>query len=222
MERHDGRKEWVRSLCEDLNKTVDTLAKVCVGKMSETLGNADFQPFDLDESSAGFAEETASTSGTSANPRIYVKTLEFEGLNRTKENFIHFVLADCYYARDLQELSHRLNTAFQRLDRLNLFKDVAVVIDKAEGGKDDAEPFSLFDRPHEIRLLFKVKEKKWNIRTGTEFRRKDLVWNFGSVFFNLFGRAETLEIDTNLGANSATPFNVPCATIYARIVYFIS
>lgn len=101
------------------------------------------------------------------NPKIVVKELAFEGLDRTDRAFVEAVLKPCLTVTSLYELSDSLNAAFQRLERLNVFKDVSVVIDRAEDSDDDL---------HEIKLLFRCKEKRFNIRTGTELRRRDIVW----------------------------------------------
>lgn len=143
---------------------------------------------------------------------FYVKSIEFEGLQRTNSKLLHQALTDCYYARDLSELSRALTLAFDKFNRLNIFKEVAVVIDQA--GEPGAEPNASgswspsLDRPQEIKLIFKVKEKRMNIKTGTEFRRRDVAWNFGGSFYNIFGNAEVLDLSTSIGASSSVPFSV--------------
>ena len=76
---------------------------------------------------------------------------------------------------DLMELSKALGKAFERLERLNIFKDVSVTIDEANDQLIDNNFIN--EAPvHSVKIIFKCKEKRFNIRTGTELQRKDIAW----------------------------------------------
>lgn len=106
------------------------------------------------------------------NPKIKIKNIEFSGLKRTSISFLLKTLSEAKIekSQDLFELSANLTDAFGRLERLNIFKNVSVTIDEAEIDKDTLENF------HNVKVVFHCKEKKFNIRTGTEIQRKDIAW----------------------------------------------
>ena len=80
-------------------------------------------------------------------------------------------------AENLLELSDTLNLAFNHLERLNIFKDVSVVIDQATIVDDgERELLDTNNAIHDVKVIFKCKEKRFNIRTGTELQRKDIAW----------------------------------------------
>lgn len=110
-----------------------------------------------------------------ANPRIKVKSIEFEGLKRTQKEFLMKTLGYCGMEESgsLLELSGALSGAFNRLERLNIFKNVSVTIDQADKQEDDNEDA---EDVHKVKIIFKCKEKRFNVRTGTELQRKDIAW----------------------------------------------
>lgn len=117
--------------------------------------------------------ENLNTSEFSAvNPKIEVKSIEFSGLNRTDKNFLLKTLsgAKVEQSKDLFELSANLTDAFGRLERLNIFKNVSVTIDEAKTKTDEEGDV------HNVKITFNCKEKRFNIRTGTELQRKDIAW----------------------------------------------
>lgn len=107
---------------------------------------------------------------TALNPKIIVKSIDFAGLSRTDRQFLLKTITDSAVdqSKNLTELSQSLSVAFSRLERLNIFKTVSVTIDQAEElDEEDA---------HGVKVVFNCKEKKFNIRTGTELQRKDIAW----------------------------------------------
>ena len=106
------------------------------------------------------------------NPKIQIKSIEFEGLKRTDKEFLNKTLESCGMERsgNLLELSDGLGRAFDRFERLNIFKDVSVTIDQA----DDGDEGDFDEIVHNVKVIFKCKEKRFNIRTGTELQRKDI------------------------------------------------
>lgn len=105
------------------------------------------------------------------NTNISVHQIVFEGLERTDQEFlIGAIEPEVKKASNLVELSDALNSTFRRLEGLNIFKEVSVLIDKA----DD---FSASDPDsHPVKLVFQCKEKRFHIRTGTELQRRDIAW----------------------------------------------
>lgn len=124
-------------------------------------------------------ENLNATDLSTANPSIEIKEIEFEGLERTNEVFFKKALGSFDSIRSLNELSAALNKTFSNLERLNMFKDVSVVIDHIdevdEVSKDKSADGSTAP-DHQVKLIFKCKEKRFNVRTGTELQRKDIAW----------------------------------------------
>ena len=106
-----------------------------------------------------------------ANPAISIHKVVFEGLERTDRQFLSQALTpELKHATNLVELSEALNSTFKRLEGLNIFKEVSVLIDKA----DDSSISNPDTNP--VKLVFQCKEKRFNIRTGTELQRRDIAW----------------------------------------------
>jgi hypothetical protein len=130
----------------------------------------------MDDSNEPILEhyEKLNTSEFSAvNPKIQIKSIEFFGLKRTYQEFLLNTLkgAKLDESQDLFELSLNLTDAFGRLERLNIFKNVSVTIDEAEQeNKQESSDV------HNVKIIFNCKEKRFNIRTGTELQRKDIAW----------------------------------------------
>ena len=112
------------------------------------------------------------------NPTISVHQVVFEGLEKTDREFISSaVTPELKHASNLVELSEALNDTFKRLEGLNIFKEVSVLIDKADDSSI-SDPES-----HPVKLVFQCKEKRFHIRTGTELQRRDIAWvNEGDIF----------------------------------------
>ena len=128
----------------------------------------------MDDSNEPILEhyENLNTSEFSAvNPKIKIKSIEFSGLKSTQKGFLIKTLngAKLDKSQDLFELSSNLTDAFGRLERLNIFKNVSVTIDEAEQEKESTHF-------HNVKIVFNCKEKRFNIRTGTELQRKDIAW----------------------------------------------
>lgn len=116
-----------------------------------------------------------SATVASINAQIKIKSIQFVGIKRTDLNFLMNSIASTGVeeSTNLMELSTALNKSFEKLERLNIFKDVSVTIDEAE----ETEPIDLIDNPvHSVKIVFKCKEKRFNVRTGTELQRKDIAW----------------------------------------------
>lgn len=113
-----------------------------------------------------------SATAASVNPLIKIESIKFMGINRTDPQFLMktIALTGVEGSADLMELSKALNKTFERLERLNIFKDVSVTIDQVN---DTQNPI---DEVHSVKIVFKCKEKRFNIRTGTELQRKDITW----------------------------------------------
>ena len=123
---------------------------------------------------------------TALNPKINISSISFVGLKRTNENFLKDALEDAIpnNSTDLFELSQNLNKAFQKLERLNIFKDVSVTIDHADTEEKIVPGSSDTDIP-DVKIIFNCKEKRFNIRTGTEFQRKDMAWVLIKIVYPL-------------------------------------
>lgn len=142
----------------------------------------------MDDSNEPILEhyENLNTSEFSAvNPKINIKSIQFSGLKRTQKDFLLKTLSGTKLedSKDLFELSSNLSDAFSRLERLNIFKNLSVTIDESEqeGGHQDES-----DNVHNVKIIFNCKEKRFNIRTGTELQRKDIalvnITQFTSAF----------------------------------------
>lgn len=131
--------------------------------------------FRMDDSNEPILEhyENLNTSEfSSINPKIKIKSIKFSGLKRTQTDFLLKTLKGSKLAdsQDLFELSTNLSDAFNRLDRLNVFKNVSVTIDEDKQDEEDSVDV------HNVKITFDCKEKRFNIRTGTELQRKDIAW----------------------------------------------
>lgn len=117
------------------------------------------------------------TDFVTSNPKIKINCIKFEGLKRTDEKFLLSALERCGIEGccNLMELSESLNLAFNKLERLNIFKDISVAIDQADTLEKDLNVFDT-ELIHKVKIIFKCKEKRLNIRTGTELQRKDIAW----------------------------------------------
>lgn len=127
--------------------------------------------------------ETLETSEfVPVNPKIKINCIEFEGIKRTDKQFLMNTLGSCGMegSSNLKELSDSLGKAFNKLERLNIFKDVSVTIDQDDTTattteKDDSKPITA-EVVHKVKVIFNCKEKRLNIKTGTELQRKDIAW----------------------------------------------
>ena len=120
-------------------------------------------------------------TAASINSKIKIESIEFKGLKRTDPEFLikTIKLTGVEESLNLMELSKGLNEAFERLERLNIFKDVSVTIDETnrDVGSENANYLIDDEYPvHPVKIVFKCKEKGFNIRTGTELQRKDIAW----------------------------------------------
>ncbi len=117
-----------------------------------------FEPFSVHKSSE-------------VNPSISIHQVVFEGLERTEREFLNNAITpELKHASNLIELSEALNSTFKRLEGLNIFKEVSVLIDKADDSRI-SDPES-----NPVKLVFQCKEKRFNVRTGTELQRRDIAW----------------------------------------------
>ena len=118
-----------------------------------------------------------SSTAASLNPQIKIESIQFTGLKWTDPEFLMKSIAftGVEESADLMELSKALGKAFERLERLNIFKDVSVTIDEANDQLIDNNFIN--EAPvHSVKIVFNCKEKRFNIRTGTELQRKDIAW----------------------------------------------
>lgn len=137
----------------------------------------DFNEIKAEEYENFDISEFTSNKTTNQNVQIKIKSIEFEGLKGTNEEFLMNTIKGLAVdkAENLLELSDTLNLAFNHLERLNIFKDVSVVIDQAtiiDGERELVDDNAI----HNVKVIFKCKEKRFNIRTGTELQRKDIAW----------------------------------------------
>lgn len=128
---------------------------------------------DSNEPSLEHYENLNTSEFSAVNPKIKINIIKFSGLKWTQPDFLVKALSGTKLdkSQDLFELSSNLTDAFGRLERLNIFKNVSVTIDEAEQEHEhESTDF------HNVKIVFNCKEKKFNIRTGTELQRKDIAW----------------------------------------------
>lgn len=127
-----------------------------------------------------------------------VTDVQFEGVQRTRQDLLEALMKDCFAATSFGELTAALAAVSQRLERLELFKDTKFVI--------DAAPPSAGEDAVVVRV--QGRERRYRIHLGTEIQRSEVGLGAGGTFYNLFGRAERLDLNASVGSQSATPFSL--------------
>lgn len=97
------------------------------------------------------------------------------------------------------------------MQRLDIFKHIDVLIDKMDGAPDDRD----------VKVTVVAEERRFRLNVGTGIQKNDvgcvrpplcphgLCWqNASGQLFNVFGRAETLDIAASTGLHSTTPFSL--------------
>lgn len=86
--------------------------------------------------------------------------------------------------------------ASHKLSRLDIFKDMRFVIDRESEEGDN------------LIVRVQVKECKYKLHAGTEVQKGQIGVGVGGTIYNVFGRAERLDVNAALGSQSATPLSV--------------
>ena len=118
-------------------------------------------------------------SNENANPKIKIESVEFFGIKWTNKEFLKKIIGSINEAENLVDLSERLSQTFKKLEKLDIFKDVSVTIDQFEDFEKGSEVKESNNHNldiHKVKIIFNCKEKRFNIRTGTELQRKDIAW----------------------------------------------
>lgn len=130
--------------------------------------------------------------------RVRVTDVQFEGVQRTRQDLLESLMKDCFAATSFGELTSALAAVSQRLERLELFKDTKFVIDAAPpAAGEDA-----------VVVRVQGRERRYRIHLGTEIQRSEVGLGAGGTFYNLLGRAERLDLNASVGSQSATPFSL--------------
>ncbi|XP_070553944.1 sorting and assembly machinery component 50 homolog B-like [Ptychodera flava] len=134
------------------------------------------------------------------NQQAKVEHVHISGLKKTKADLVAHLVKDVLSATSIQEVIKKSNEARQKMDKLAIFKSIAIIIDTSKGERAD---------PHGLDVTFDVKEAK-SIKGGVH----TLVGNnegslvLGLKFPNVFGRAEKISAEYSYGSKKSTGFHV--------------
>lgn len=122
--------------------------------------------------------------------------IEIKGLEKTKPDLIQPLISPCLAARTFGDLSQCLHSSMDKMQRLNIFKNLNVTLDKL----DDAEDT--------VKVTIDAEEKKLRLHVGTEVQKNDVAFSLKGQLFNLFGRAETLDASASIGEHTTAPLQL--------------
>lgn len=92
--------------------------------------------------------------------------IEIKGLKKTKQDLVQPVLTPCLSATTFGALSSCLREGVERLQRLDCFKNIDVLVDRI---KDDPAG-------HDVKVVVEVEEKRFKLHAGTEVKRNDIAF----------------------------------------------
>ncbi|XP_064600502.1 sorting and assembly machinery component 50 homolog [Liolophura sinensis] len=129
-----------------------------------------------------------------------VERVIIDGLGRTKDDLIVKQVKDIFQADNFQEMIRRTHEVKLRLERLGIFKHVAIFVDTSKG--PDA-------KPNGYEVIFEVQELR-RVAGGISTL---IGHNDASVLFNLrlpnvFGRAEKVQMEYTHGTKQNRGYNL--------------
>lgn len=130
---------------------------------------------------------------------VNVVGVEFEGARRSKTDIFSKSMEECKNSKTFGELTALLNKFSQRMNAMDMFKDVRFLIDKAPDAAEEDD---------RVIVKIQVEEKRCSIRAGTEVQMNDVGLGAGGIFYNVFGRGERLNLSISAASQSATPLSV--------------
>lgn len=127
---------------------------------------------------------------------VTVVGVQFKGAERTKGDLLETIVQPCLKARTFGELTQALAIVGNQLGRLDIFKEMRFVIDRPDSEEDG------------LVVRVEVKERKYRMHAGTEIQKNEVGFGAGATIYNIFGRAERLDVNAALGSQSATPLSL--------------
>ncbi|CAG8595900.1 745_t:CDS:10 [Paraglomus occultum] len=140
------------------------------------------------------ARKLADLVNDSSGEPFYIQSCRIFGAKKTRQSLFKAVISPTFEARTFGELIDEVRIAADKLNRLDIFKYVDVLLDTCEDG---------FAPPEALDMVIAVEEKpRYWIRTGTEIGNDAGSANISLNIRNVFGGAETLE--AFMSANTQT------------------
>lgn len=129
---------------------------------------------------------------------VRVAKIHFDGLNRTKEDVLRKISKDLLRSTNLKDMVIRANEVKGRLQNLNSFNGIGIVVDSPEGSSD-------FDYD----ITFHVIEKRRVTGTiNTTFGSQNAgSINTGIQLPNVHGRGESVNLSYSYGSKCAAGFD---------------
>lgn len=122
--------------------------------------------------------------------------VRFLGIERTKQDILEVAVERCLHVNTFGELTKALSSTSEQLSRLEIFKEMRFIIDRADKDGD------------QVIIRIEVKERKYKVHAGTEIQKNEVGFGAGGTFYNVFGRGEKLDINGAIGSQTATPLSV--------------
>jgi outer membrane protein assembly factor BamA len=130
---------------------------------------------------------------------VSVNSVLVHGVQRTTASLVESLITPLTHAATLNDLADRMDIFHRTVSQLDVFKSVEVTLNKGTSSDTTSVP---------VDVVVRVKEKKFRLNTGTEWRQNEVTMNAGGTLFNLFGRGEKLEGKLAVGAETQSPFSI--------------
>lgn len=152
---------------------------------------------------------------------IDVVSIQFEGLKRTRDDFIAPMLKSSLMCKTFGNLTQSLSDLSARLTNLDIFKGpgrfiVDILEEDVDTKPSDVRVYNLnnkknprtSDSLNKVAVRVEVEEKRLRLQAGTEILSTtgEIGFGGGIIIFNVFGRGERAESRVSFGSQSTTPF----------------
>lgn len=100
------------------------------------------------------------------NVPVSIGLIEIKGLEKTKSDLIQPLFSPCLRATTFGSLSTCLRDSVDKMQRLDIFKNINVVMDKIPEDKAG----------HDVMVVIEAEEKKFRLHAGTEVQKSDIAF----------------------------------------------
>lgn len=155
------------------------------------------------ESAAKDNDDEQATFGRISSVPIRVDRIEINDAIRTRPDFLEGLFRRCKDARTLFDLTVELHRAMERVNRMELFREVNVRLDHSDGDNSTAAD----SQERRVKIVMDVQERNAKLQAGTEVGNGDIGWTCRSSAYNIFGRGERADLSVNVGTQSSRPLH---------------
>lgn len=132
---------------------------------------------------------------------IRIDRIQINDAIRTRPDFLESLFGRFKEARTLFDLTVELHRAMERVDRMELFREIKVRLDHS----DENNLATADDQEHRVKIVMDVQERNVKLQAGTEVGNGDIGWTCRSSAYNVFGRGERADLSINVGTQSSRP-----------------